>query len=78
MDQYIGRIVVLITPLFAGVSGWIVAWIGENFPGAPTLDERELTALFIAGAGAAAAAIYKWLDNRGKFERNEAVDGAQR
>lgn len=65
---YIGRIVVLLTPIFAGVSGWICQLVADNFPGAPALEDGELTAIFVAGAGAAAAAVYKWLDNRGKHE----------
>ena len=65
---YIGRIVVLLTPLFTAVAGAIVTWIGTLIPGA-NIDGTELAALFVIGAGAAASAVYKWLENRGKYEQ---------
>lgn len=72
METYIGRIVVLVTPIIAGISGFIVQWVADNFPGAPSLDDGQLTAIFIAGVTAAAGAIVTWLNNRGKHERGEA------
>lgn len=71
MENYIGRIVVLVTPILAGVSGWLSTWCAENLPGAPNLDGDELTAIFVAGALAATAAVREWLVNRGKHERGE-------
>lgn len=67
-NPYIGRIVVLLTPLFTAVAGAIVTWVGTIVPGA-NLDGTELAALFVAGSSAAASAIYKWLDNRGDYEQ---------
>lgn len=57
----LNRIVALLTPIFAGLAGAVVQWIAENFPGAPQLSSGELTAVFVAGAAAAAAAALKWL-----------------
>ena len=67
----LNRLVVLLTPVFAGVSGWLVQWVGDHFPGAPSLDQGELTALFVAGAAAAVSAAYKWLDGWQKHEERE-------
>ena len=67
----LNRLVVLLTPVFAGISGWVVAWVADNFPGAPALDEGQLTAVFVAGATAALAAAYKWLEGWQKHEERE-------
>lgn len=64
----VSRIVTLLTPIFAGLAGWVATWIAENFPGTPQLDSGELTAIFIAGATAAASAVWKWLEGRAKWE----------
>ena len=72
-NPYIGRIVVLLTPIFAGLAGWIATRAAEWLPGMPDLDEAELTALFVAGGLFAASAVYKWLDNRGKYEQGVAL-----
>lgn len=73
MQKYIGRIVVLLTPVFAGVSGALVSWVANNLPGAPSLDATELTALFVAGAGLALGAVVKWLDGLQKHEARREV-----
>jgi hypothetical protein len=65
----ISRLVALLTPVFAGLSGWIATLAAQYLPGAPTLDQGELTAVFIAGATTAAGAALKWLDGRSKHER---------
>ena len=64
----INRVVVILTPAAAGLAGSIASWIAEHFPGVE-LDEASLTAIFLAGAGAAVAAIYKWLDGWMQYER---------
>lgn len=74
-NPYIGRIVVLLTPLLAAISGAIVTWVGTIVPGA-NLDGTELTALFVVGAGAIAHVLFKWLDNRGKYEQAVALNVA--
>lgn len=73
-NPYIGRIVVLLTPLFAAISGAIVTWIGTVVPGA-NLDGTELTALFVVGAFGAAHVVQKWLENRGKYEQAVELNG---
>lgn len=70
----INRVVVLLTPIFAGLAGWLVQLIADNFPGHPELDSRELTALFVLGAAAALAAAWKWLDG---WQKHEARGGAE-
>lgn len=55
------RVVVLLSPIFVGVAGAVVAWIARHFPGAPRLDASELTAIFIAGATFAAGKLALWL-----------------
>lgn len=75
-NPYIGRIVVLFTPIFAGLSGWLATRAAEILPGMPSLDETELTALFVAGAFAAVGVVVKWLDNRGKYEQATELVGA--
>lgn len=72
-NPYIGRIVVLLTPVFAGVAAWLVAWIAENLPGSPVVDGSELTALSVAGALAAGGAVIQWLNNRGKYEQGQEL-----
>jgi hypothetical protein len=62
----IERLVALITPIFAGLAGWIVEWVSIHFPGTPTLDKAQLTAVFVAGATAAFGAALTWLHNRAK------------
>ena len=77
MDSpYIGRIVVLLTPVLASLAGWLAQLAAEYLPGAPDLDETGLTVVFVAGAGAVVAAIWKWLENRGKFEQAQEFEPA--
>lgn len=66
-NQYIGRIVTFLQPLFIAGAGLISTWVATKVPGA-NLDGTELAGLFALGAAAAASAVYKWLDNRGKYE----------
>lgn len=78
MQKYVGRIVVLATPVFAGVSGWVAQQAATVLPGAPVLDQGEMTALFVAGAGAAVAAVWKWLDGLQKHEARKEEFAAVR
>ena len=71
----LNRIVVLLTPIFSALSGVIVAWAANNLPGGPQLDETALTAVFIAGAGAALAVVDRWLKGWQKAEERTAIDG---
>jgi hypothetical protein len=65
----ISRFVALLTPIFAGLAGWIATLAVQYLPGAPALDQGELTAVFVAGATAATASALKWLDGLSKHER---------
>lgn len=73
MRDYIGRIVTLLTPVFAGLAGWIVQQAALHLPGAPRLDAGELTALFVVGAGAALGVVWKWLDGLQKHEARKEM-----
>jgi NAD(P)H-flavin reductase len=75
-NPYIGRIVVLLTPVFAGLSGWVSTQAAKYLPGTPALDEAELTAIFVAGALAGVGAVVKWMDNRGKYEERQELLGS--
>jgi hypothetical protein len=68
LEEYIGRIVVLLTPVFAGFAGAISVWAARNLPGAPALDAGELTAVFVTGAGFATSAVLSWLKGRREYE----------
>jgi uncharacterized BrkB/YihY/UPF0761 family membrane protein len=67
-NPYIGRIVVLLTPILAGVAGYIAQLAAKYLPGAPELDQGELTAIFVAGAAAVIPVVVTWLYNLGKHE----------
>ena len=58
------RVVLLLTPILAGLSGWLVQLIAQHFPGTPHLDEVELTAIFAAGVLAAVTAVWQWAKGR--------------
>lgn len=67
MDSpYIGRIVVLLSPLIAGLSVAVVNGVQDQLNIA--IDGSELTALLTAAVVGAFGVVYKWLDNRGKYE----------
>jgi hypothetical protein len=68
----LNRVVVLLTPIFAGIAGWIVTRVGEAMPGV-NLDEGELTALFIAAFLAATEMARQWLIGHRKHEENEVL-----
>lgn len=65
----VSRIVTLCTPIFAGLAGWVAQLAAKYLPGTPMLDSNELTAVFVAGALAAALAAKEWLAGRAKWEQ---------
>lgn len=69
----INRIIVLLTPVFVGISGWICQWVADHFPGAPALDQGELTAVFVAGALAGVTVVAQWLHGWQKHEARQAA-----
>lgn len=69
------RIVVLLTPLlFVPAAGFVSALVAQWVPGVE-LDPLEVTAVFVAGAVAALAKAYKWLDGWQRDEARERGDG---
>lgn len=67
------RVVVVLTPVFAGVAGVVTSWIADNLPGAPQVSEDGLTAVFVAGAMSATAVAWKWLQGWQKHEERDAL-----
>jgi hypothetical protein len=72
LEQYIGRVVVVLTPVFAGLAGWLATWAADHLPGNPQLDSGEITAIFVAGAGAATSALLSWLKGRREYEERRS------
>ncbi len=67
------RIVVLLTPIFVGLSAALASWIADHFPGAPNLDTTELTAVMVLAAASALTAAAQWLHGWQKHEAKQAV-----
>lgn len=67
------RIAVLLTPIIAGLSGWLCTLIARYFPGAPDLDETQITAVMVAGLIAGFGIMAQWLRGRAKWEENQAL-----
>ena len=74
LEEYIGRIVVLLTPVFAGLAGWLATWAAQHLPGGPVLDAQALTAIFVTGAAAATSAVLSWLKGRREHEQRKHYD----
>lgn len=80
-SPYIGRIVALLAPFIAAATAFIANGVQDifNFD----LNDANLT-VFITGAVVAVLGIiYKWLDNRGAYERlvqagTEIYEGGKR
>jgi hypothetical protein len=68
------RVVAFLTPVFAGLAGYVVEWVAKHFPGTPTLDKGQLTAIFIVGASSGAAAALHWVHGWQKHEQRQALD----
>lgn len=72
-NPYIGRIVVLVSPLIAGLAVVIVNAIQDWFGIA--VDGTQLTVLLTGVVVGVFGILAKWLDNRGKYE--ELVQAAK-
>lgn len=71
------RVVILLSPIFVGVAGAVVTWVAKNFPGGPTLNKGELTAVFIAGATFAAGKVAMWVRGWQQHEaQGQAIERA--
>jgi hypothetical protein len=57
----LGRWVALFTPVFVVVAAWAAGRVAQLVPGAH-LDQTELVSLMVAGATAALAAAWKWVE----------------
>jgi hypothetical protein len=68
-NPYIGRIVVLISPLIAALATAIVYYVQE-WTGAK-LDDTELTVLLTAAVLGVFKLIDQWLKNRGQYEADK-------
>lgn len=64
----VNRLVVILSPVFVGLAGWIVTLAAKYLPGHPHLDAAQLTALFVAGALFAAGHVGLWLHGWQKHE----------
>lgn len=68
MDSpFTGRIVVLLTPVIAAASLAIVNWVQDLI--GVDLDGTQLAVLLTGALITVVAPLYKWLDNRGKYEQ---------
>lgn len=78
MDAYIGRFVlVVVTPVVMGLAAWFSVWAAENLPGAPNIAAKDLGEIATGAVLGVALVAYKWLDNRGNHEVQEAnIDAA--
>lgn len=65
------RIVVILSPIFIGVAGWVVTLAAKYLPGHPHLDQSQLATLFIVGVSAAAAKVLLWLHGAQKAEARQ-------
>lgn len=71
------RIVVLLSPVYVGVAGWLVSWVAAHFPGHPHLNAADVRDLFIAGSLFAAGHVAQWLKGWQAHEKRQAIDPAQ-
>ena len=62
----------VLTPIISGLSASFAVWAAENLPGSPQVDDTTLTGIGAAAALAAGAVLFKYIDNRGKYERQQA------
>lgn len=62
------RIVILLSPVFVALAGWVVTLAAKYLPGHPHLDAAQLDAVFIAGALFAAAHVGQWVHGWQKVE----------
>lgn len=72
----INRLVVLLSPVYVGVAGWLVSWVAAHFPGHPHLNAADVRDLFIAGSLFAAAHVGQWLKGWQSHEKLKALPQA--
>lgn len=70
----VSRVVTFLTPFLALLAGLVATWLGDlGFDP----DESEFTALFISGAAAVVALVFKWLDGRAGYEQTVLAVGSE-
>lgn len=73
----INRVVALLGPFLVAGAATVSAWLADHLPFiADQVDAGEIEAIFLGTAAAGVAALYKWLDNWGKYEEREAEAAA--
>lgn len=66
----VNRVVVILTPFLVTAAGAVSVWLTENVSFiSKYVDRGDVEGVFIAGAAAALAAAYKWLDGWQKHEQ---------
>lgn len=68
LHEFIGRTVVVLTALLLPIVGKYVVVINNALPGA-NLNADAIVAVVVTATLGVAAAVYKWLSNRGEYER---------
>jgi hypothetical protein len=68
----VNRVVVLLTPVFAALSGTLATWWAAHVSWLE-LTQGQLLAVFIAGVGAALPPVYVWLRNWAAHEARLAA-----
>lgn len=68
LDQYIGRVVAFVlTPILLPVTGAVANWVQDA--AGLDLDGGALAAYVVAVVAGVALAAFKWLANRGEWEK---------
>lgn len=72
-NPYIGRLVVLLAPVIAALSLFVVNTVQDLI--GVNLNGTELTALLTTAVAGTFALVFKWLENRGRYE--DSVQNAE-
>lgn len=70
----VNRIVILLTPLAATLSGIVAAWLTNHLPViADEIKAEDLQSIFLGAAAIVAAMAWKWIDGWQKHEARVAA-----
>jgi len=67
----IGRLVAILTPIFAVLAGGIAGWVAKKIPGVH-LDASQIVAFMVAAVTAVLTAAFKYLSGWQQHEQNVA------
>lgn len=71
----VNRVVAILTPLLVTAAGAVSVWLTQNVEFiSKYVDQKDVEGIFIAGAAAALAAAYKWLDGWQKHEERVSFE----